>query len=105
MGDVNRCTPAQSPVPPSKTTAPVSPSKALSLFPFMNHTSAFECPSVVVEMGDRLRISSSSPTRAHQAICGVGGEPGLTAIDMMLLFDAPPGQTDPRAVLLAWERR
>src|SRR6185369_7093994 len=101
MGDVCRWTPPQSPVPPLKRTDPVSPSNALSLAPFMNHTMAFDLPSVVVEMGERRRTSSSSPTLAHHAMRGVGGDPGWIVMPMTLLFATPFGQTEPMVVLMA----
>src|SRR5438067_380191 len=58
-------------VPPSNTTAPVSPSKAKSLvvIPVERvHITASACPSVVVTMGEPF-----PPCRAHQTTVGVGG--------------------------------
>src|SRR5262245_20168771 len=103
MGEVWRWTPPQ--VPPLKSRAPVSPSKACRLAPFMNHTIGLAVPSVVVETGDRRRISSSGLVVAHQSMIGLMG---LAVVSrrrpMIWLSLLPPGQTDPMVVVIAMRR-
>jgi hypothetical protein len=67
----------------------------------MNQTMAFVFPSVVVEIGDRLRTSSSVLVVAHHAMDGIGGLPGRMRIDITWPFVVPPGQTPPTVLEMA----
>src|SRR5262249_44599015 len=79
IGEVQRRTLLQVPVPPPKTIAPVSPSAPMRLPPAMYQRIVSLVPSVDVVMGAVLVLPG-----AQNAVVDVGGAPGLMRIDMTL---------------------